>query len=410
MTLEQRIGQMFFPRYNDSARDFDINQTQPGGFVLFGIDFKDEEENILKKVDYIQDLSQKVMHLPLGLAVDEEGGTVNRVSYYHRDPKFPSPQDIYNEGGITAILEIDQEKRDLLRKFKMNINLAPVADISYNESDYMYDRTLGKSPNETAEYIRQDVESYVNDNFSCCCKHFPGYGNNINTHTGIAIDERPYDQFLEEDFLTFEAGIEVGIPMILVSHNIINCKDDKFPASISKTWHDILRNELGFSGLILTDDLTMDAIRMYSGDISPAVIAVNAGNDILLTSTYYEHRQAVIESAKNGTISEETINKACRRVLAWKIKYLGAKYTEEKEDDKEEEEDHEEEKKDDEEEKEDKPKTIKKSNLLMIVGIAAAAVIVLALLLIVFRKKICASKEITSDSLQGISGDTPLTE
>ena len=132
----------------------------------------------------------------------------------------------------------------------MNINLAPVADISYNSSDYIYYRTLGKGPEETAEYIKKDVESYINDNFSCCNKHFPGYGNNKDTHGDIAIDNRPYEIFQNEDFKAFEAGISEKIPMILVSHNIVTCRDEQYPASLSKTWHEILRNELNFSGLI----------------------------------------------------------------------------------------------------------------------------------------------------------------
>ena len=323
-TLEQKIGQMFFPRFNDSTKEKDINTTYPGGFVLFAYDFENKkEEDIIKNIEYIQKLSMNSLNLPLGLAVDEEGGTVNRISKFFREKgKFPSPQEIYNNSGIKGILTIDKEKRDLLRKFKMNINLAPVADISYNSSDYIFKRTLGKPPEETAKYIKDDVEGYVKDDFSCCLKHFPGYGNNINTHDDVAYDNRSYEQFQKEDLRPFEAGISVNVPMILVSHNIVLCKDDLYPASISKTWHDILRDELKYSGLILTDDLSMDAIKKYSGDESPAVLAFNAGNDVLLTSDYEDHLKAVIEAAKKEKISIDTINKACRRIIAWKIKYL----------------------------------------------------------------------------------------
>ena len=117
--------------------------------------------------------------------------------------------------------------------------------------------------------------------------------------------------------------------MILFSHNIVKCRDNKYPASISKIWHDILRNELKYSGLILTDDLSMDAITKYSGNLSPAIIAINAGNDILLTNQLNEHLSAAIEAVKNNTISMDTINRACKRIIAWKIKYLGAKFVEE---------------------------------------------------------------------------------
>ena len=326
MTLEEKIGQMLFPRFNLTNYTDDIPIKKPGGFILFAYDFVFNETFIQQYINKSQELSEANVGLPLGLAVDEEGGNVVRVSPYHRDEGgFPSPQQIYNESGNDGILRIDQEKRDLLRKFFLNVNLAPVADISYNSSDYIYDRTLGRGPEESAEYIEKDVEGYVNDNFTCCAKHFPGYGNNIDTHGDIAIDKRSYEQFQNEDFLTFEAAIRKQIPMILVSHNIVLCKDKKYPASLSKAWHDILRNELNYTGLILTDDLSMGAIKKYTDNISEAVLAVNAGNDILLTSDYYKHYDALMKAADDGKITEETVDKACKRIIAWKFKYLNAK-------------------------------------------------------------------------------------
>ena len=325
MKLEEKLGQMIFPRFNYKNRTDDIKNKKPGGFVLFAYDFDYNATFIQDYIKEIQNLSDSNVGLPLGLAVDEEGGTVVRVSKYHRYEKFPSPQQIYNESGNDGIAKIDAEKRDLLRKFFLNVNLAPVADISSNSSDYIYDRTIGRNAELSSEYIEKDVEGYVKDNFTCCAKHFPGYGNNIDTHGDIAIDERSYEQFQNEDFLTFEAAIRQQIPMILVSHNIVKCKDDKHPASLSKAWHDVLRNELGFSGLILTDDLSMGAIKKYTDNVSEAVLAVNAGNDILLTSDYYMHYEELIEAVHSGVIKEEVIDTACKRIIAWKFKYLGAK-------------------------------------------------------------------------------------
>ena len=322
MSLKDKISQMIFPRFNYKNRTDDIINKKPGGYVLFAYDFDHNATFIQNYMQEIQNLSESNNGLPLGLSVDEEGGTVVRVSKYHRSQKFPSPQEIYNKSGNDGIAEIDKEKRDLLRKFFLNVNLAPVADISSNSSDYIYPRTIGRNALESAEYIEKDVEGYFKDNFTCCAKHFPGYGNNIDTHGDIAIDERSYEQFQQEDFLTFEAAIRQQIPMILVSHNIVKCKDDKHPASLSKAWHDILRNELNFTGLILTDDLSMGAIKKYTDNVSEAVLAVNAGNDILLTSDYYMHYNALMEAIKDGSITEDVVNKACRRIIAWKYKYL----------------------------------------------------------------------------------------
>lgn len=322
MTMEQRIGQLFFPRFDSKRSIDDIKERYAGGFVLFADDFKFNETEIINRMNNIQNLSNSTIGLPLGLAVDEEGGTVVRVSMHHRKERFPSPMDIYNKSGIQGILKIDQEKRDLLRKFKMNINLAPVADIAYNSSSFIYKRTLGKKPEETTKYIAADVEGYNNDGFTCCAKHFPGYGNNVDTHKSQAHDLRPYYVFLEEDFMTFNASIAKEIPMILVSHNIVDCKDNKYPASISKIWHDILRKDLNFSGLILTDDLAMGAMKNLTLEVPHIINAVNAGNDILLTSNYMEDIEYVKKAVENRTIAEETINTACKRIIAWKLKYL----------------------------------------------------------------------------------------
>ena len=322
MTIEEKVGQMFFPRFNNDTKEIDITTKYPGGFVLFAYDFKEDKNIIINNIEYIQNISLNTTKLPLGLAVDEEGGNVNRISIYHRDERFPSPHNIYKDSGLDGILEIDQEKRELLREFKMNVNLAPVADFSEDPNDYIYSRTLGYSLSKTVDYIKNDVKGYVKDNFTCCAKHFPGYGNNIDTHGDIAIDERDYNSFTKKDFKTFEAAIKEKIPMILVSHNIVKCKDDKYPASISKAWHDILRKTLKYSGLILTDDLSMEAIKKYSGNLSPSILAINAGNDILLTSDFEEHLKAAIDAVNNKTISIETVNLACKRIIAWKLKYL----------------------------------------------------------------------------------------
>ena len=326
MSLEQKVGQLFFSRFNNKTQEKDITEKYVGGFVLFGVDFNDSDANhIIKNIEYIQKLSQKTMNVPLGLSVDEEGGTVTRISYYkfHRSERFPSPHEIYEKSGLDGLLAIEKEKRDLLRKFKMNVNLAPVADFTNNTDDYIYQRTLGLSLGETIECISKEVSAYNDDNFTCCAKHFPGYGNNSNQLGQITIDERSYEIFKHEDLKPFIEAIKQKIPMILVSHNIVKCKDDKYPASISKSWHDILRNDLNFTGLILSDDLSSDDISSYKGEYSLPIIAINAGNDIILTSQFDDHLTAAIDAVKNGTISVDTINKACKRIIAWKLKFIG---------------------------------------------------------------------------------------
>ena len=149
-------------------------------------------------------------------------------------------------------------------------------------------------------------------------KHFPGYGNNVDTHTGIAIDERDYSTFETSDFIPFKRGIESNVQGILVSHNIVKSMDENYPASLSPSVHDILRNKLGFTGVIMTDDLAMDAISLYTNGQDAAVLAILAGNDILILSDYETSYNNLLSAAKNGQLDLSIIDKAVFRVLALK--------------------------------------------------------------------------------------------
>ena len=151
-------------------------------------------------------------------------------------------------------------------------------------------------------------------------KHFPGYGNNSDTHTGVAYDERPYETFVNSDFLPFQAGIDAGADMVLVSHNVVSCMDDQEPASISLSVHNILRNELGFDGVIITDDLVMEGVRQFAGDAEIAVRAVQAGNDMLCCTDFEVQVPAVIKAVETGEITEERLNESVLRILKMKIK------------------------------------------------------------------------------------------
>lgn len=153
----------------------------------------------------------------------------------------------------------------------------------------------------------------------CVLKHFPGYGNNADTHTGISYDRRPYETFTSSDFLPFQAGIESGADMVLVSHNIVDCMDAQFPASLSPEVHRILREELGFSGVIVTDDLAMDGIRTFTGDTQAAVQAVLAGNDLLCCTDFETQIPAVLQAVETGEISMEQIDASVLRILELKI-------------------------------------------------------------------------------------------
>ena len=148
-----------------------------------------------------------------------------------------------------------------------------------------------------------------------CLKHFPGYGNNVDTHTGVAVDKRDYNTFVENDFKPFIAGINAKVPTILVSHNIVETMDT-IPASLSSKVHSILRDELKFTGVIMTDDLDMDAIKKYVDN--PNVKAVTSGNNLLITSDYKTSFNDILNAYNNKEISIDIIDQAVFKVLALK--------------------------------------------------------------------------------------------
>ncbi len=317
MTLEEKVGQLFLPRFPDASVNTVTKQYHPAGYTLYEKDFSGKTK--AQVTDMLRSC-QQVSEVPLFLAVDEEGGSVIRVSSnVNLAPEpFRSPQKIYQASGIEGIRTDTRKKADLLLSLGLNLNLAPVCDVSTDSEDYIYDRTLGVSAKETAKVIGETVAVMEEKGLSGTLKHFPGYGNNLNTHTGISVDPRPYEQFLTNDFLPFQAGIEAGAPGVLVSHNIVLSMDPQKPASLSKKVHDILRRELGFTGVIMTDDLSMSAIQEYTPNSSPAVSAFLAGNDLLLTSDIEGDYRALLSAVKQNQVSLEQIESSVRRILEWK--------------------------------------------------------------------------------------------
>lgn len=318
MSLEEKVAQMFISRCPASNAVQAAQQYQFGGYILFGRDFKNRtREQVTENIKSYQAVSK----IPMFIGVDEEGGTVNRISIYKefRAVPFRSPRDLYNDGGFSLIQSDTKEKCGLLKSLGINLNFAPVCDVSTDPKDYIYPRSFGRSAAETAEYVKTVVTEMNVSGLGSVLKHFPGYGSNADTHGGIAIDERSLDSYRRNDFLPFKSGIAAGASAVLVSHNIIKAMDAERPASLSRTVHDILRNELGFKGLIITDDLSMGAIKQYTGGNEAAVMAVEAGNDLLCCTDYVNQYAAVLGAVKSGRISEERINESVLRILDCKI-------------------------------------------------------------------------------------------
>ena len=320
MSLEEKVGQLFLVRYDSNLASNWIKKYYPGGYIMFAKDFNNQtKESIKKEIDDLQSISK----VPLVIAVDEEGGYVTRVSRYpsFRESKFLAPRSYYESGGEKLLEQTEKEKAKLLLSIGVNLNLAPVADVSIDSNDFINIRTFNRNAKETAVLIGKMVNYANEEGISSSLKHFPGYGNNVDTHTGIAIDERSYENFVENDYLPFEEGIKNKVPTVLVSHNIIKCMDSEYPATLSKKVISELREKLNFTGVVITDDLSMSAVNSYVENGSAAVLAVNAGEDLIITSDFVKMYNSVYEAVKNKEIDMKTIDKAVRRNIAWKIAY-----------------------------------------------------------------------------------------
>jgi beta-N-acetylhexosaminidase len=316
MSLEEKIGQMFFARFTgaDTAAYY-AEEYQLGGYVLFAVDFEGyTKEQVISHIDGCQAVS----NTPMLMGVDEEGGRVVRVSQYFREEPFASPRDVYAAGGWDAIISTTEEKCALLKELHLNVNLAPVCDLAGDPEDFMYTRSFSGDPELAADFVGRTVSIMKEQGVGASLKHFPGYGDNVDTHTGIAVDSREASAFYERDFKPFLEGIQKGAGSVMVSHNIVNCFDSEYPASLSPKVHQILREELGYEGVIITDDLAMGAILDYCGEVDAAVLAVEAGNDLLISTEFESQYAAVLSAVQSGRITEERIDESVRRILLFK--------------------------------------------------------------------------------------------
>ncbi|WP_449451634.1 glycoside hydrolase family 3 protein [Streptococcus suis] len=313
MTLEEKVGQMIFARMPSTGQAEMLENYDFGGYILFASDFEGKTlEQVKEEIASYQSLSK----VPLLMASDEEGGTVTRISQLLETP-FASPLELYQSGGIEAILSDAKQKSSLLKEEGIYAGFFPVADLSTDPSSFIYGRTIGQDAKTTSDYIGQLVTLLKEERFASTLKHFPGYGDNADSHTDLVYDNRSLEELRANDFLPFKAGIEAGADSIMVSHNIVPAIDD-VPSSISPEINKILRNELGFEGVIMTDDFDMQGLVQFVDQDTGALQTIQAGTDMILSSSYASQIPYIIEQVKAGTITEERIDQSVKRILGMK--------------------------------------------------------------------------------------------
>lgn len=335
MSLEAKIGQLFMvslytldqgdtknQQKITSEMKKTIKQYPVGGIVLFSKNMTDADQT-KELIDHLQDASD----IPLFVSVDEEGGSVARVSSNKEMgvTHYPTAKEIGKTYDEDQIEEMGKTQSSQLKKLGFNMNLAPVADVLTNESNTeVGDRSFGSDAGDVSDIISTLVKSMQKQQISAVLKHFPGSGDTWgNTHMGSAEAEQTIQTLRKIDFKPFEAGIDADADAVMVSHLMLsNVTDEKEPSTLSKrVVTDILRNELDFNGVVMTDAMNMKAITDNYSAGEAAVKALQAGVDvILMPENLSEAYQAVLKAVDDGDIKESRIDKSVERIIYTKLK------------------------------------------------------------------------------------------
>jgi len=316
MTLEEKIGQMFIIQVHETVmtdwyRDVLVT-VQPGGVLFFG-----PNVGTFEQVNaYIDAIHRTGRFAPPLISVDQEGGPVTRV------PGDPVPGA--NQLGLMSDRDVRQFSIDravFLREYGFNVNFAPVADIAYSPQSSMVMRSFGSDPNAVSAKITAVVSGSRRGNVGSAVKHFPGHGRTeFDSHTGLPVIDISLAEWLETDALPFKSAIEVGVEMVMSGH-LLFPQWDSAPTTLSKPCIDVLRNELGFTGVILTDDLVMGALTNYT-PYELVELSIAAGMDMVMyTSSPVPFTELIAYAAdrvRTGALSEDEINASVRRILIMK--------------------------------------------------------------------------------------------
>lgn len=290
-----------------------------GGLVYFA-------QNIQSEAQLTEMLANTNLYTkyPLFLAVDEEGGKVARVADSSIEVEKVSPMaEIGATGDAQNAYEAGATIGAYLSRLGFNLDFAPVADVLVNaDNTTIGNRSFGTDAGIVAQMVPSFVTGLEEEGVSSCLKHFPGLGDTTeDTHSGMAVTERTLEEFQATEFPVFKAGIDAGADFVMVSHvSVPALTGDNTPASLSGAVIGILRNDLGFDGIVITDALNMTAVTDYYTSEEAAIKAIQGGADMLLMPEDFEAAYTgLLQAVQDGTVSEERINESLRRI--YRVKY-----------------------------------------------------------------------------------------
>lgn len=325
MSQTEKLGQMVMIGIQGTKVDDDslymLNQYHMGGVILFDRNMESPEQVKQLTSDLQAQSNEKV---PLFIGIDEEGGDVVRMAEKLTSP--PSQKEIGATGDIEQAKTWAIKTAKSLKDMGINVNFAPVADVGSNDK-----RSYSTDANTVIDFVRAATKGYQQENIIYSLKHFPGIGKGkVDSHIDSSSIDVAKEVLMTEDILPFKTIIDESDPndyFILVSHLKYLALDEEYPASLSsKIMTDLLRNELGYKGIIITDDMEMGAVANHNDFRSIGVNAVKAGADIVLVCHEYEHQQEVylglLDAVNNGEISQERIDESIKRIIKVKLLHL----------------------------------------------------------------------------------------
>ena len=331
MTLHEKICQLFFVAPEELSEGHRVYSADPsflrafdsfpvGGIILFSVNIRKNEIAFLNAG--MQSAAVESCGIGLFIGVDEEGGRVSRVAnklkLKEKQPnpaKTGTPDNAYASGKTIG---------EYLSEYGFNLDFAPVADVRSNVKDAEITvRSYGTDPEQVGRMVPRFTTGLHSQKIIAVLKHFPGHGAvSGNTHNGAGISLRTLEELREADFIPFIEGIAAGADMVMLSHQTAKSIDPERPASLSPTVVRILREELGFEGVIITDALRMKAVSNRFGPGEACVMALEAGADmLLLPGDFTDAYHAVVKAVEEGRIAEERINESVKRILLLKDKY-----------------------------------------------------------------------------------------
>ena len=295
-----------------------LSEYPVGGLIYFSKNIKSADQ--LKEM---LDTTRNTMIYPVFLAVDEEGGSVSRVAGAGLAENVGDMSEIGSTCDPEKAKEVGTTIGTYLSQSGFNVDFAPVADVVSAENAVIGNRSFGSDPNVVGTMVAAEVQGLQESGVSACLKHFPGIGDTTtDTHDEKTVSEKTLEDMQQNDLPAFQAGIDAGADFVMVSHmSLPNVVGDDTPCSLSGTViSDLLRNQLGYDGIVITDALDMSAITDSYSSAEAAVKAIEAGADMLLMPENFEEAyQGVLEAVQNGTISEERINESLKRI--YRVKY-----------------------------------------------------------------------------------------